>query len=164
MRRAIAACLATLILCLAAVAASSVHIAGATIRFDDARFKSTSIPPDGASFTPIGRANDGGAVEIASSASTESCVELARRAFAAGPYDVRNIEASAINVGGLAGTRFATHTRCRNATPRGEVACVKMAERTYLLTALQPGCHGNPFSRSDTLGEIAAGVTFASEH
>jgi hypothetical protein len=163
MRRAVAlSCIALVALTAHPLAGTStVHVGAATIRFDAARFKATSASPEAAWFMAV---EDRGTVEVTTSASAESCVELARRAFAAGPYDVRNIEAAAINVGGVAGTRFATHTRCRNATPRGEVACVKTAGRTYLLTALQPGCRGNPFSRSDPLGEIAAGVKFASEH
>ncbi len=133
-----------------------MRVGAATIRFDAARFKATSASQDSAWFVA---AEDSGAIEVTASAGAESCADLARRAFAAGPYDIREMETSAIDIGGGAGTRFAAHTRCRNATPRGEVVCVKAAGRTYLLTALRPGCRGNPFPRSDALGEIAAGVT-----
>ncbi len=64
-------------------------------------------------------------------------------------------------MGGIAGEGFSAHTGCRNATPRGEVLCVKVGKRAYVLEALQVGCGGrNLFSGIDPLAEIAAGVTF----
>ncbi len=56
------------------------------------------------------------------------------------------------------------HTGCRNATPRGVVACAKVAGRTYLLQAVQAGCSGrNLFSGIDPLTELADGISFARD-
>jgi hypothetical protein len=86
---------------------------------------------------------------------------LAQRAFALGHYDASEIISTPVAVGGVAAERFAAHTGCRNATPLGEVVCVRFKERAYLLSALQPGCGGrNLFSGIDPLDEIAAGIAF----
>jgi hypothetical protein len=167
MRKALSTCagaLATLAVAAQAIAGTSAaRVGGTTIRFDADRFKVTSPSPDSAAFAPQGdAAKELATVTVHGYADTDgfACSELARRAFQAGPYDAGEMEASAISVGGVAGMRFATHTRCRNATPRGEVACVKAAGRAYVLAALQAGCGGNPFSEVDPLAEIAAGITF----
>ena len=87
--------------------------------------------------------------------------ELARAAFDGGRYDKQSLAASGVSIGGLTAERFAAHTGCRNATPRGVIICVKHGGHAYLLQALNPGCTGrNLFSGVDPLTEIADGIRF----
>lgn len=47
--------------------------------------------------------------------------------------------------------------------PRGEVACVLVGGRAYLLQAAQPGCGGrNLFSGIDPIAEVASGISFTN--
>jgi hypothetical protein len=89
--------------------------------------------------------------------------ELARRAFDIGLYDALERLPVATRIGGVEGVRLSASTGCRNATPPGAVACVRVAGRAYLLQALQPDCGGrNLFTGIDPLAEIAAGIGFAA--
>jgi hypothetical protein len=96
-------------------------------------------------------------------AGEQPCAALAETAFSIGHYDIGGIERGPMRFGGVSGERFMAHTGCRNATPRGVIACAKVAGRTYVLQAVNPGCEGrNLFSGIDPLAEIAGGISFAA--
>jgi hypothetical protein len=149
----------------ASAAEPAVHVGGATINFDPAHYRGLSLSAVAAYFAPQKEAaHDLGPVDVRvySGAESLSCAELAQQTFAAHSYDDTAIEQSAASIGGFPAERFGAHTRCRNATPRGEIACVVARGQTYVFSALQAGCAGrNPFSGVDPLAEIIGGVTFA---
>jgi hypothetical protein len=121
-------------------------------------------PTNSISFTPQGEAErDLDPVTLRVVPGDTPCTMLAERAIATGHYDAENMETSAMRVGGVDAERFSTHTGCRNATPRGVVACIRFGSKSYLLQALQPGCGGrNLFSGIDPLAEISGGISFAA--
>lgn len=138
-----------------------VTLGEARVRYDDTRWK--ALPLEGSvSFEPQGEAmRKVDPVELRVVDASAPCEELAARAFALGPYDERDLKPAPTRIAGIPGVRITAHTRCRNATPVGVVACVRVGTRAYLLRALQVGCRGrNLFSGIDPLGEIAAGITF----
>lgn len=140
-----------------------VRLGDATVRYDDARWK--ALPSEATvRFEPLGKAMDRlDAVELHVADAANSCTQLATAAFAVGHYDLTNLSPTPWSVAGLVGERFSAHTRCRNATPEGAVACVKVAGRSYVLRAVNLGCEGNNlFSGIDPLTEIADGMTFAA--
>jgi hypothetical protein len=147
----------------AARAEATVRLGDATVRFDRARWQA-SVSRDSIGFSPQGViARELDPVELRVVADDASCVGLAEAAFQLGNYDAANIEPTPVTVGGLAAQRFAAHTGCRNATPRGVILCVKTGSRAYLLQALPGGCLGNNlFPGIDPLAEIAGGITFAA--
>jgi len=90
----------------------------------------------------------------------EGCRTLAARAFS-DLYE--QPEAGPIEIAGTPGIRLAAHTRCRNATPTGVVACVPYRGSVYLLTATQTSCRSpgfNLFSGIDPLRELLDGMRF----
>jgi hypothetical protein len=143
---------------------ATVRLGDASVRFDRTRWQA-SVLPGSISFAPQGKAGrDFDPVELHVVDDDVPCAALAERAFGTGDYDLESIDTSAMRVGGVDGERFATHTGCRNATPRGVVACIKFGSKTYLLQALQPGCGGrNLFNGPDPLAEIADGISFVRE-
>lgn len=149
--------------CGVALAADTVlKLEDATVRYDETRWRA-SVAARGATFIPqreLARGLDPVVLHVVDDAAP--CPVIARRIFHSGAYDERAIAVEKTIIGGVAGVRLVAHTRCRNATPRGEVACVRLGKRAYLLEALQPGCRGrNLFSGIDPLAEIAAGISFA---
>lgn len=141
-----------------------ITLGAARVRYDDTRWK--ALPSDGnVRFEPIGdAAHKLDPVELHVADATVSCAELASRAFTFGHYDSDELAPTAVKVGGLAGERFEAHTRCRNATPKGVVICVKRGGVAYLLQSLNPGCHGrNLFSGIDPLAQIAGGISFPAD-
>jgi hypothetical protein len=140
---------------------SSVHVDGATIRYDAARYAATTSAR-GTVFTPLPSTKDLAPVTVrVLSGSEESCDALTLRAFNPDLYAVEYLQSFPITVGGVKGVRMSAHTRCRNATPIGEGACVTEGGRSYLLESVQASCRGvNPFTGTDALREIAAGITF----
>lgn len=140
-----------------------LRLEDATVRYDETRWRA-SLAGRSATFVSqreLARGLDPVMLHVVDDAAP--CAALARRAFRSGAYDERTVAIEKTIIGGIAGVRLAAHTRCRNATPRGEVACVRIGGRAYLLESLQPGCHGrNLFSGIDPLGEIAAGISFAT--
>jgi len=141
-----------------------VRVGRATIRFDPARYQSISLSAVAAYFAPQKEAaRELGQVGVRAYAGAEalSCAELAQQTFAAHSYDDSAIEQFPASIGGRPAERFGAHTRCRNATARGEIACVVAHGQTYVFSALQAGCAGrNPFSGVDPLAEIIGGVSF----
>jgi hypothetical protein len=152
---------ACVLACTALAADVAVRLGDASVRFDGARWQA-SVSHDSISFAPLGEAaRELDPVVLRVVAGDQSCAALAETAFGFGHYDVSNIARAPIEIGGINGERFMAHTGCRNATPRGVVACAKVAGRTYLLQALNPGCEGrNLFSGIDPLTELASGITF----
>jgi hypothetical protein len=149
----------------AAYAADAVvRIGDANVSFDRERWRA-SVIDDGIRFEPQGetgsRLDD---VELLVRYDAP-CREMALQAFRVGyRYDTDAMQATPITIGGIAGERFEAHTGCRNATPRGVVACIKAGGRTYLLTSLNAGCTGrNLFSGIDPIADIAAGISFAAQ-
>jgi hypothetical protein len=142
---------------------ATVPLGDASVRFDRARWQA-SVSHDSISFAPQGEAaRELDPVVLRVVAVEQPCAALAESAFGIGHYDVSAIERTPIEIGGVSGERFMAHTGCRNATPRGVIACAKVAGRTYLLQALQPGCGGrNLFSGIDPLTELAGGISFAA--
>lgn len=146
----------------AAGAAEAVARLGeASVRYDDARWQvqakaaSLRFEPHGAGTQRMD------AVTVVLDQADEPCDERAARAFQLGAYDLGSIKTAPVRIGGIDGVRLAAHTRCRNATPMGVVACVRVKKRIYLVQALQPGCRGrNLFSRVDPIAEIADGIRF----
>ena len=138
-----------------------MRLGDAYVRFDRARWQA-SVSQDSITFAPEGEAaRELDPVVLRVVTEDASCAVLAERAYQLGHYDASDIEPGPVTVGGLSAERFVAHTGCRNATPRGEIACVKAGGRTYLLQALQAGCGGrNLFSGIDPLAEIAGGMTF----
>ena len=140
---------------------SVVRVGGAEVRFDRERWRASMIG-DGIRFEPQGESGsrlDRVALRMRADAP---CRELALGAFQFGHYDERSLQATPVSIGGVVGERFEAHTGCRNATPRGVVACVKDGGRAYLLTSLNAGCEGrNLFSGIDPIAELAAGISFA---
>ena len=155
------ACVATLSAALAAE--TSVRLGDATVRFDAARWKTTASDSS-VVFTAQGEAErELDPVTLRSLSDDAPCATLAEHSFQFGHYDLSAILPRRVTIGGVAGERFSAHAGCRNATPRGEVMCVKVGKRTYMLEALQVGCGGrNLFSGIDPLGEIAAGISFST--
>jgi hypothetical protein len=155
---------ATCVLACAALAADVVvRLGDASVRFDRARWQA-SVSHDSISFAPQGEAaRELDPVVLRVVAGDQPCAALAETAFGIGHYDVSAIERTPIEIGGVNGERFMAHTGCRNATPRGVVACAKVAGRTYLLQALNLGCEGrNLFSGIDPLTELADGISFVA--
>ncbi|MTD93007.1 hypothetical protein GIW81_01520 [Hyphomicrobium sp. xq] len=149
--------------CAALAAEVAVRLDDASVRFDRARWQA-SVSHDGISFSPHGEAaRELDPVVLRVVAGEQSCAVLAATAFGIGHYDLSAIEGTPIVIGGIGGERFMAHTGCRNATPRGEIICAKVAGRTYLLQALNAGCEGrNLFSGIGPLEEIASGISFAA--
>lgn len=146
----------------AAGAAEAVARLGeASVRYDDARWR---VQEEAASlrFEPQGAGTQRmDAVTVVLDPRDEPCEVRSARAFQFGAYDLGSIKTAPIRIGGIDGIRLAAHTRCRNATPRGVVACVRFNKRIYLVQALQAGCRGrNLFSRVDPIAEIADGIRF----
>lgn len=141
---------------------ATVELGDARVRYDDARWK--ALPSEGTvRFEPQGEAMRRlDAVELHVADGAASCAHLAAAAFAIGHYDLTALVSAPWSIGGVQGERFSAHTRCRNATPEGAVACVRVSGRSYLLRAVNLGCEGrNLFSGIDPLSEIAAGLSFA---
>ena len=153
------ACVAALSAALAAE--TSVRLGDATVRFDAARWKTTASDSS-VVFTAQGEAErELDPVTLRLLSDDAPCAAMAERSFQIGHYDLSESSPRPVTIGGVAGEGFSAHTGCRNATPRGEVVCVKVGKRTYVLEALQVGCGGrNLFSDMDPLAEIAAGITF----
>jgi hypothetical protein len=148
----------------AALAADvAVRLGDASVRFDRARWQA-SVFQDSISFAPQGEAaRELDPVVLRVVAGERPCAALAESAFGVGHYDVSNIAGAPIEIGGVSGERFTAHTGCRNATPRGVVACAKVGGRAYVLQAVNPGCEGrNLFSGIDPLTELADGISFAA--
>lgn len=150
--------------CGGAVGAETIiSIGEATVRYDETRW-STSVSDRSVTFFPqraLAHGLDPVVLHIIDDAAP--CPALARRAFRGSAYDERSITREKTTIDGMEGVRFAAHTRCRNATPRGAVACVRVGAHAYLLEALQPGCRGRSlFSGLDPLAEITAGISFPS--
>jgi hypothetical protein len=153
--------------CLAATASAGdamvrdamVRVADAAVRFERERWRA-SVINEGIRFEPQGESSKLDDVELRVREDAR-CHELAVQAFQFGHYDTGSLQATPIAIGGITGERFAAHTGCRNATPRGVVACVKHGGRAYLLTSLNAGCEGrNLFSGIDPIAEIADGMSF----
>jgi hypothetical protein len=145
----------------AIAADAAVTLGDARVRYDDTRWR--PLPSEGSvRFEPTGEAaRKLDPVELHVAGDDAPCTTLAQRAFAFGHYDASEIISTPVVVGGVAAERFAAHTGCRNATPLGEVVCVRFERRAYLMSALQAGCGGrNLFSGTDPLTEIATGITF----
>jgi hypothetical protein len=162
--KSVLALAAACVLAYAALAADAVvRLGDASVRFDGARWQA-SVSDDSIGFAPQGEAaRELDSVVLRVIAEDAPCVALAETAFSIGHYDIGGIERSPMRVGGVIGERFMAHTGCRNATPRGVVACAKVAGRTYLLQAVNPGCEGrNLFSGIDPLTELADGISFAA--
>lgn len=145
----------------ASAAEATVALGVARVRYDDGRWTAT-VSASSVRFEPQGEAmRRVDPVELHATQEPTPCAVLAARAFALGAYDERELTPMETTIGDVAGVRISGHTRCRNATPRGEVACVRVGRRAYLLQAVQPGCGGrNLFSGIDPLAEIASGITF----
>lgn len=148
----------------ASSASSTLRLGEATIEFDAARWQAVARENNTALFVPRGEAAQKlDAVEFGVHPETEaaSCADISARLFNAGRYDASNVRMFPTTIGGIAAERFEAHTRCRNATPTGAIACIRRDRQTYVLMALQTGCGGsNLFSGIDPLGEIAKGVRF----
>jgi len=141
-----------------------VELGDARVAYDDARWR--AVEQRGRiEFAPQGenaRRMDGAVLRIVD--GDNACSDLALQAFEVGLYDTDGLTSTPVAVGGIAGERFEAHTRCRNATPRGVVICVKHGAYAYLLQSLNPGCSGNIlFSGIDPLNEVAAEITFAPD-
>lgn len=164
MKLALALAAACVLACAALAADVAVRLGAAGVRFDRARWQA-SASHDSVSFTPQGEiARELDPVVLRVVAGEQPCAVLAESAFGIGHYDVSDIERTPIEIGGVNAERFMAHTGCRNATPRGVIACVKVSGRTYLLQALQIGCGGrNLFSGIDPLTELADGISFARD-
>ncbi|HWK37563.1 MAG TPA: hypothetical protein VNR88_01485 [Hyphomicrobium sp.] len=146
----------------AAVAAEvTASLASVRVRYDDTRWR-VSDRGEWLRFNPLGEiARDRDPVGLHVLNDAASCAELARAAFDGGRYDKQSLAASGVSIGGLTAERFAAHTGCRNATPRGVIICVKHGGHAYLLQALNAGCTGrNLFTSIDPLAEIANGIHF----
>ena len=133
----------------------------ARVTYDDARWSATQSAGNAwLRFDPLGQlGKDLDPVDFRVVRSAAPCSALVRQIFEAGRYDTRSVATTPASIGGKPGERFAAHTGCRNATPRGVIICVKDAGQTYLLQALRAGCRGrNPFSGVDPLAEIADGI------
>ena len=155
----------TALACLAGAAMAAdmnVRLGQAEVRFDRDRWRA-SVIPEGLRFDPQGKsASNLDAVEL-HVRHDAPCRELAIAAFQFGHYDMGSLETNTMIFGGIEGERFEAHTGCRNATPRGVVACVKSGGRAYVLRSVNPGCEGrNLFSGIDPIAEIAAGITFTA--
>lgn len=139
-----------------------VSLGDARVRYDNARW-TASASATSIRFEPQGEAmRRHDPVELQMVVEVGDCNVLAARSFALGPYDESEITRQATRIGDIDGVRLSAHTRCRNATPRGHVSCVKVNGRAYLLSALQPDCRGrNLFSGTDPLGELVDGISFA---
>lgn len=148
----------------ASSASSTLRIGDATIEYDAARWQAVAKENDAALFVPRGEAAQKlDAVEFGVHPDTEaaSCADISARLFSAGHYDASHVRTIPTTIGGVAAERYEAHTRCRNATPTGTIACIRRDRRTYVLLSLQTGCGGsNLFSGVDPLGEIAKGVRF----
>lgn len=144
----------------AAADQSGVHLGGAEVRFDREHWRASMIG-DAIRFEPQGRSGSRlDEVELRMR-DDSPCRDLALRAFQFGHYDTESLQATPIKIGGVVGERFEAHTGCRNATPRGVVACVKHGGRAYLVTSLNAGCEGrNLFSGIDPIADLAAGISF----
>lgn len=149
--------------CAARAEERTVRLGAALVRFDSARWAATQTT-GAVYFNPQGDvAGKLDAVELRRipDGDMATCEAHATRMFGMGHYDLGSIVRTPLSLDGVSGGRFTTHTRCRNATPRGEVACVHVGGATYVLVAVNDGCQGNNlFSGIDPLGEIAAGMTF----
>ena len=155
-------CIALVLLTAAAQAEpASVRLGPATIRYDAARFTVTSSAA-GADFSPQPDAKDLSSVKVRVVSGAEAdCDTLLLRAFEPNLYAVEYMQSFPIAIGGRKGVRYSVHTRCRNATPIGEAACVNSGARAYLLTSVQVSCRSaNPFVGTDALKEIARGIAF----
>jgi hypothetical protein len=141
----------------------TVRLGAALVRFDIARWATTETT-GAVYFNPrsdVAPKLDPVELRRIPDNGVATCEAQATRMFGLGHYDLGSIVRAPLSLGGVSGERFTAHTRCRNATPRGEVACVHVGGATYLLVAVNDGCQGNNlFSGIDPLSEIAAGVTF----
>jgi hypothetical protein len=149
--------------CAAHAEQRTVRLGAALVRFDSARWATTETT-GAVYFNPQGTGApklDAVVLRRIPDDGVATCEAQATRMFGMGHYDLGSIQRTPMPLGDVSGERFTAHTRCRNATPRGEVACVPVGGATYLLVAVQHGCQGNNlFSGIDPLGEIAAGVAF----
>jgi hypothetical protein len=155
---------ACILACAALAANTVVRLGEASVRFDRARWQA-SVSHDSIRFAAQGEAaRELDPVVLRVVAGEQPCAALAESAFGIGHYDVSAMERGPIEIGGVNGERFMAHTGCRNATPRGVIACMKVAGRTYLLQALNAGCEGrNLFSGIDPLTELSDGISFARD-
>jgi hypothetical protein len=155
---------ACVLACTALAADVAVRLGDASVRFERTRWQA-SVSRDSITFAPQGEAaRELDPVVLRVVAGEQPCAALAESAFGIGHYDVSAVERAPIEIGGVNGERFMAHTGCRNATPRGVIACMKVAGRTYLLQALNPGCEGrNLFSGIDPLTELTDGISFARD-
>jgi hypothetical protein len=134
---------------------TAVRLGDASVRFDRARWQA-SAAHDSISFTPQGdAARELDPVVLRVVAGEQPCAALAETAFSIGHYDIGGIERSPMRVGGVSGERFIAHTGCRNATPRGVVACAKVAGRT---SELHEQNHAEEERRGITSRRPAGGV------
>ena len=163
MKKALTLAAACVLGCAALAADVVVRLGDASVRFDRARWQS-SVSHGSISFAPQGEAaRELDPVVLRVVTGVQPCAALAESAFGIGHYDVSAMERAPIEIGGVSGERFMAHTGCRNATPRGVIACAKVAGRTYLLQALNIGCEGrNLFSGIDPLTELTSGISFAA--
>jgi hypothetical protein len=149
--------------CAAHAEQRTVRLGAALVRFDSTRWATTETA-GAVYFNPQGDvARELDAVELRRipDHGALTCEAQATRMFGLGHYDLGSIVRAPLSLGGVSGEGFTAHTRCRNATPRGEVACARVGNALYLLVAVNNGCEGNNlFSGIDPLGEIAAGLTF----
>ncbi len=141
----------------------TVRLAAAVVRFDDTRWAATETTGSVRFVSRADAARKLDAVELRQIPvrDGDTCETHAARMFATGLYDLGAIKRTPMQLASMSAERFTAHTGCRNATPRGEIACLRVGGAAYLLVAVQAGCRGNNlFSGIDPLGEIATGMTF----
>jgi hypothetical protein len=148
---------------------AALPLAEATIRFDRTRYIGEPAG-DAIRFVPLAGAQDHAQhrdrprhtviVRAVPARAAPTCLRLVQDAFGSDLYDISSMKTWTVTIGGRKAMRASAHTRCRNATPTGEVACVRGESHVYLLEELQRDCQsGFPFQHADALGEIAAGLS-----
>lgn len=158
-----AVCAAVMAAVPAGASQAVARIGDARISYDAARWQVTTAPT-GLYFEPLDESERLDPLALQVTQSEETCEALAARAFPPENYDVGDLAPTPIRLGGVEGVTLAAHTRCRNATPPGVAACVRVNGRAYVLQSVPIGCRGrNLFRGIDPLEEIGDGLSFDPE-
>jgi hypothetical protein len=128
------------------------------LRYESSRWTLSNVTPDGFVLTPSDPL-DRKRSQVTVLHSPLNCAGLAQAHLPDSLYVVPTIAPDTL--AGRRGERHTAHTRCRNATPRGELLCVPTPTGTYALIAAVASCRSGPsFGRGDPFEEFFDSVRF----